>query len=144
MRNRDDEEAVPGIRNTSKGVIPREECGKEAEVASTLDAGRVYPLVIGIEIPNTEQEERQVEGEEEHEERDRRLERTEKQDGGENEPALKTMSAQEIGGQHLELTINMKPKEFVKPRGPSAVSIWETISKPPGVRTMATEIQKPP
>jgi hypothetical protein len=77
MCNRDNEEAVPSIRNTSKGVIPREERGKEAEVASTLKAGRAYRRVIGTEVPNTEQEERHVEGEEEREERDRRLERAE-------------------------------------------------------------------
>jgi hypothetical protein len=144
MRDWDDKEAVPGIRNTSKGVIPSEERGKEAEVASTLDAGFVYPRVISIEIPNTEQEERQIEGKEEHEEGDCRLERAEKEDGGENEPALNKMLAQEIVVQHQELTINRKPKEFVKPRGPFAASIELTISKPPGVRTMATEIQKPP
>ena len=38
MSNRNDEKAVACIRNTSEGIVPREESGEQSKVAASLDA----------------------------------------------------------------------------------------------------------
>ena len=88
MRDGNDEEAVACVRDTSKRIIPREESSEESKVASSLDAGRVGPLGAVFEITNAEQEESHVKGKEEQEKGDRRLERANEENRGEDEPSL--------------------------------------------------------
>lgn len=54
------------------------------------------------------------------------------------------MLAQKDVVRYVELTIRKKPNEFAKPRAPSPASIEAMMSKPPGVRIIANESQKPP
>lgn len=88
-----DKEAVCIICNAGQRVVPCEECREEAEVTSCFVASRVWTGSRGIEISNTEQKKGKVQGEEEEEEGEGRLERAEKENGGEDEPTLKLVSS---------------------------------------------------
>ncbi len=72
----DDKEAVAGVGNTGKSVVPSGECGEESEVSSCLDERNGW-VSSGVqhEVADHETEEGQVEEEEEQEERDGGAER---------------------------------------------------------------------
>lgn len=85
----DDEEAVTGIGDTSKGIVPGGESSQETEeTTGLLDVGVGVAVGTALQVGNTEQEESQVQGEEQHEEGDGGLQSAEQHDGGEDEPAL--------------------------------------------------------
>jgi hypothetical protein len=88
MQNRNDEERVASICNTGKGVIPSGECGQNAECASRADAAGVGVATAVAEVADAKHEESHVKREEEEEEGDRGLQRAQKQDEREDEPAL--------------------------------------------------------
>lgn len=88
MRHGDNEEAVPRIRNTSQGIIPREERGEQPKIATRLDAASVGARGIMMQVADAEEEEGHVEGEKEHEKGDRRFQRADQEDCREDEPAL--------------------------------------------------------
>lgn len=79
----------PRIRNTSKGIVPRQErCQNAKDTTSLLQAfgGRRCAIVVGV-LGASQEKECQVQGEEEHEEHDSRAQRADQQDKGEDEPA---------------------------------------------------------
>ena len=80
---------VPRVGNTGERVIPRHECGNDAEAAASLLQRRAavdLPLSLG-EVGAREHQEGQVQGEEQQEEHDGRPQRAQQQDGREDEPA---------------------------------------------------------
>ena len=67
----DDEEAVAIIGDTSEGIVPGSESSQETEeTTGLLDVGVGVAVRTALQVGNTEQEEGQVQGEEEHEEGD--------------------------------------------------------------------------
>ena len=85
----DDEEAVASIGDTSEGIVPSGESSEETEeTTGLLDVGVGVAVGTALQVGDTEQEEGEVQGEEQHEEGDGGLESAEQQDGGEDEPAL--------------------------------------------------------
>lgn len=77
----------PVIGNTGKGIVPRHERSKQAEVTAGLDRGSVGNTLGGLEVADGEQEEGHVEEEEQQEEGDGGAQGAEHEDGGEDEPA---------------------------------------------------------
>ena len=86
--DRHDEEAVPGIRNTSKSIVPCQPCCKHTESATSTGKANGRLAVTEAEIGQTEHEEGEIQCEEQEEEGHGRLERTEEEEEGEDEPAL--------------------------------------------------------
>lgn len=85
----DDEEAVAGVGDTGKGVVPGSESGQETEQTTCLlNLGVGHVAGATLEVTNAEQQEGQVQEEEEQEECDGRFEGAEEHDGGEDEPSL--------------------------------------------------------
>lgn len=95
VSNRDDEEAVAAVGNTSQGVVPSGECSQETEETTRLDDGSVgLASRVPLQVTNTKQQEGQVQEQEEAEEGDSGPQGAEQQDSGEDEPALRrTVSA---------------------------------------------------
>lgn len=90
MSNRDDEEAVAAVGNTSKGVVPSGECSQETEETTCLNDGSVgLASRVPLQVTNTKQQEGQVQEQEEAEEGDSGSQSAEQQDGGKDEPALR-------------------------------------------------------
>lgn len=89
MSNRHDEEAVAVVGQTSQGVIPSGERSQETEETTGHDHGLVGLTSGGVtlDVPDTKQQEGQVEEEEQQEEGHGGTESAEQQDGGEDEPA---------------------------------------------------------
>lgn len=88
MGDRDDEEAVAGIGDTGKSVVPSGEGGEETEEATSLQDLGVGGAVLGEQVGDTQKQEGQVQEEEQEEESDCRLQGADDQDKGEDEPAL--------------------------------------------------------
>ena len=86
--DRNDEEAVAGVGDTSQGVVPSCESSQETEHTTCLRDLGVGRVAISLQVGNTEQQEGDVQEEEEQEEGDGRLQCAEEQDGGEDEPSL--------------------------------------------------------
>jgi hypothetical protein len=79
----------PAILNTGQGIIPSKEGRKETKDTTSLlqcNGGGRITHVIGVLLASEEQE-RQIKGEEEQEEHDSRSESAEKQECGKNKPA---------------------------------------------------------
>jgi hypothetical protein len=93
VSNRDDEEAVAAVGNTSQGVVPSGECSQETEETTRLDDGSVgLASRVPLQVTNTKQQEGQVQEQEEAEEGDSGPQGAEQQDGGEDEPAQQVQS----------------------------------------------------
>ena len=109
-----DEEAIAVISKTSEGVVPGGEGSHETEEA-TGHLNVLVRVAVGtaLQVADTEQEEGQVQGEEQEEEGDGRLEGAEQHDGGEDEPAL--LNCQRDDFLHMscgeELTSRKRPME---------------------------------
>ena len=88
MRNRNDEEAVARVCDASECIVPGQEGCEEAKIPASFNAGGVRCSTAVLQVANTKQEEGHVESEEEQEECDGRLERTNEEDRGEDEPSL--------------------------------------------------------
>lgn len=92
--HRDYEEAVGVVGNTGQGVVPGGKGRHETEETTGHDDGRVgLALGVTVDVPNTQQQEGQVQEEEQQEEGHRRSQGAEEKDSGEDEPALKLKSA---------------------------------------------------
>ena len=89
MRHGDDEKAVAAVGNTGQGVVPGQEGGEQSKEAAGLDDAGFGLAVVLDHVSDGQQQERNVQGEEEQEERHRGAERAEQEVGGEIEPALK-------------------------------------------------------
>lgn len=87
VHHRNDKEAVARVRNTREGVIPSRKRSQNAKRAAGIDAGLVGMLAIVLQVADTQQQESQVEGEEQEEKGDCRLQSAEEEDEGEDEPA---------------------------------------------------------
>lgn len=87
VSNRDDEEAVAVISQTSEGIVPSGERSQEAEETTSLDDGSGGGAVGADQVADTQQQEGQIQEEEQQEEGNGRAEGAEEQDGGEDEPA---------------------------------------------------------
>jgi hypothetical protein len=122
VSDRDDEEAVASVGNTSEGVVPGSESCKETEETTSLLNGDI-DIVVGVplQVGDTEEQEGQVQEEEEQEESDGRLEGAEQHDGGEDEPALFVVSECSLQSSTLQrkfaigarqLTIKKRPMEL--------------------------------
>lgn len=70
MGDGDNEEAVGVVRNTGERIVPGQECRKDTESASSLDAAFVGSAAAVLEVANAEEEEGHVKGEEQQEESD--------------------------------------------------------------------------
>lgn len=81
--------SVPGVSDTSEGVVPGQEGGQETEAAArVLQRRRGAGVAVGLgELRAREHEEGQVQGEEQEEEHDGGPQRAEQQDEREDEPA---------------------------------------------------------
>jgi len=55
---------VGAVRNTGERIVPGQECRKDTESASSLDAAFVGSAAAVLEVANAEEEEGHVEGEE--------------------------------------------------------------------------------
>lgn len=88
MSNRNDEEAVARVRDTSESVVPGQECGEKSEETPCFDDALGWSATGVLEEANAEKEEGHVEGEEEEEESDGGLQGADKEDRGKDEPAL--------------------------------------------------------
>lgn len=88
MSNGDDEEAVAGIGDTGKGIVPGQESSEKGKEAAGLDDAGGGRAISANKVTNTEQEEGHVQSEEEGEESHGGAEGTDQQDEGEDEPAL--------------------------------------------------------
>lgn len=95
--DRDDEEAVAVVGDTSQSIVPGGESGQETEKTTRLLDLGVDATVHGLQIGDTEEEEGQVQEEEEREEGDGRLEGAEDQEKGEDEPALEKLVTDPCG-----------------------------------------------
>lgn len=150
MGDGDDEEAVAAVGNTGQSVVPGGEGSQEAEETTGFDDGRVgLARAVALDVADTQQEEGEIEPEEQQEESHGGSQGAEQQDGGEDEPALRIVSCgrrQRTETDSEELTIRNRPKELsnmeVLPL--SALTRADSMLKPPGVKTIAKEIQKPP
>jgi hypothetical protein len=71
VQDRNHEEAVAGIGETSESVVPSEESREDAEHATGLDSADAWCAVIEVEVADTKAEEGEVKREEEREEHDR-------------------------------------------------------------------------
>jgi hypothetical protein len=148
--NGNDEEAVAAVGNTGQGVVPGSEGCHETKETTGLDDGRVgLAGAVALDVADTEEEEGEIEEEEQQEESHSGSQGAEQQDGGEDEPALQTVSRgcrQRTRTDSEELTIRNRPKEFsnMEALPLSALIRAPSMLKPPGVKTIAKEIQKPP
>lgn len=88
MGHRDDEEGVAAVCDTGQGVVPGNECSKNAKDATSLDAGSVGSSGVVLQVSNAKHQECHVKSEEEGEEGDSRAERADQQQKGKDEPAL--------------------------------------------------------
>jgi hypothetical protein len=86
--DREDEEAVAGVGDTRKSVVPSGESSQETEHTTSLGNLGVGGGASTLQVGNTEQEEGQVQEKEEQEEGDGRLQGADDQDSGEDEPTL--------------------------------------------------------
>lgn len=80
---------IPAVLETSQGVVPRKERGKETKETCSLlesDLSSVVAEVVGIVLAS-EQEEADIEEEEEKEEGECGLEGAEEEEGSEDEPS---------------------------------------------------------
>jgi hypothetical protein len=84
----DDEEGVAAVGDTREGIVPGCEGGEDSKCTSSLNAGGVWCAGAVLEVTDSEHEEGEVEGEEQEEEGDGGAECADKEDGGEDEPAL--------------------------------------------------------
>lgn len=140
-----DEEAVAGVGNTGKGVVPGHESRQQTEQTTGLLDLEVGETVLGQQVGDAEQEEGQVQEKEKQEEGDGGLQGAEDQNEGEDEPALGNVRDVLLscdGSRWTRvprLTIRNRPMERMN-WSPRAVSMWN----PPGVRTIAKAIQNPP
>lgn len=114
------EEGVAAVLETSQGVVPREERGKESKETCSLlesDLGSVVAEVVGIVLAS-EQEEADIEEEEEKEEGEGGLEGADEEEGSEDEPSsqeethdgssvalIRSISTEDIPGRSLKQTI---------------------------------------
>ena len=93
------------VQDTSKRIVPRQECRQQRKKATCLlDRGVDFARGIGVQICDAEEEECHVEREEQGEESDGRAESCQKQEEGEDEPALQLtismrFSSRDIGGR---------------------------------------------
>lgn len=110
MGDRDDEEAVAAVGNTGKGVVPSSKGSQQTKETTGLDDRRVgLASIITLDVTDTEKQEREVEEQEQQEEGDGRPQGAEKHDGGEDEPALGTLSAPN-GHDRIDETLTMRNK----------------------------------
>lgn len=100
MGDRDDEEAVAGIGDTGKSVVPSGEGGEETKEATSLQDLGIGLAVRGEQVGDTQKQEGQVQEEEQKEERDCRLQGADDQDKGEDEPALFRVSREIATGDN--------------------------------------------
>lgn len=114
--DREDEEAVAAVGNTSKGVVPSSKGSQQTEEATGLDHGRVrVASVVALDVTNTEKQEGQVQEEEQQEEGHGGSQSAEEQDCGENEPALELSLAPTVlitPRLRAKLTIKNNPNEL--------------------------------
>lgn len=89
MRDRDEEKAVSGVRNTGQGVVPGRKRGDDTKRTARPDQTGHWRATVGavVEISEAEEEEGHVESEEEDEEGDCGTQRAEQEKEGEDEPA---------------------------------------------------------
>jgi len=92
VEDRDNKEAVGRVGHASESVVPSPESGQTSKGAASLDATVLRFLAIVLEIANTQEEEGQVKPEEEQGKHNGRLERTEKEEEGEDEPSLDSLA----------------------------------------------------
>ena len=88
VKNGNDEEAVGGIGNTSKGVVPGQESCKDAESTSGTSEANVRRAVLEDKVGAAQHQEGQVQCEKQEEEGHSRLECADEEKEGEDEPAL--------------------------------------------------------
>jgi hypothetical protein len=123
--DREDEEAVAAVGNTSKGVVPSSKGSQQTEEATGLDHGRVRcASTVALEVTNTEEQESQVQEEEQQEEGHGGSQGAEEQDCGENEPALKLIISANSSGAHNDFarqTYHQEQSERVVEHGLVAV-----------------------
>jgi hypothetical protein len=106
----DDEEAVAAVGNTGKGVVPSSKGSQKTEETTGLDDRRVgLASIITLDVTDTEKQEREVEEQEQQEESDGGPQGAEEHDGGEDEPALGTLSAPS-GRDRIDETLTMRNK----------------------------------
>ena len=65
MENGDDEEAVRSVGDTSEGVVPGQECRKDAEGASGSGETNVWCAILEDQKGGAKEEEGEIQGEEE-------------------------------------------------------------------------------
>ena len=72
VSDRDDEEGVAAVGNTSQGIVPGEESGEETKDTTGLDERARWGCAVILQVTNAKQKEGKVEREEETEEGDGR------------------------------------------------------------------------
>ena len=72
VSDRDNEEGVAAVSNTSQGIVPGEESGEETKDTTGLDEGARWGCAVVLQVTDAKQKEGKVEGEEETEEGDGR------------------------------------------------------------------------
>lgn len=90
VSNRDNEEAVAGIRNTGQGIVPREEGSQQSKEATRLHDRGVGSSTVMPEVADSQQQEGQIQREEKREERHGGLQGAQQEHEGENKPALES------------------------------------------------------
>jgi hypothetical protein len=88
MSDRDDEKAVPCICDTSEGIVPSGESGKDSESPSCPNTSFIGVFASWLKIADGQKKERQVERKEQEKERHGRFECAEQEKSSEYEPAL--------------------------------------------------------
>lgn len=89
MNDGDQEEAVAGVSNTGKGIVPRDERCQKTEDAARLEDRRIGGSSrIAGEVGDPQEEKGHVQSEEQAEECQRGLHCAEQQNEAENKPAL--------------------------------------------------------
>lgn len=87
--DRDNEEAVGCVGNTGQGIVPGHESCNDAKGTSGPSETGVRRAIFQDQVRTSQEEECQVQGEEEEEEGDGGLQGADKEEEGEDEPALK-------------------------------------------------------
>jgi hypothetical protein len=90
--DRDEEERVAVVQDTSKSVVPSEESSCKTKGTACGDARLVWGGRVVLQVTNAEEEEGEIKGEEQEEEGDCGTEGGEKEEGGEDEPTLEGRS----------------------------------------------------